>query len=82
MHSPTDVDLTRLLHQWTGGEAPRLLGRGMEGAVYEIGQERVAKVRFDGSGATLQRVRVFYDALAGKPLRSTDPRGPRGVSRP
>ncbi|WP_328848455.1 phosphotransferase family protein [Micromonospora zamorensis] len=74
MHSPTDVELTRLLHQWTGGEAPRLLGRGMEGAVYEIGQERIAKVWFDGSEAALQRVRVFYDALAGKPLRIAVPR--------
>lgn len=74
MHPPIDVELTRLLHRWTGGAAPRLLGRGMEGVVYEIDQDRVAKVWFDGSQAALQRVRVLYDALATRPLRLAVPR--------
>ncbi|MEV4950313.1 phosphotransferase [Streptomyces sp. NPDC053755] len=68
MHVPTHDDATRLLHRWTGGAEPRLLGQGMEGLVYEIDQDRVAKIWFGESEAALRRTREFYDALAGSPF--------------
>ncbi|MET8307132.1 phosphotransferase [Micromonospora sp. NPDC005173] len=74
MDYPTSDEVVRLLHRWTGEADPRLLGRGMEGLVYEIDQERVAKVWFGQSEVSLQRTRVFYGALAGKPFEFAVPR--------
>ncbi|MEV5315685.1 MULTISPECIES: aminoglycoside phosphotransferase family protein [unclassified Streptomyces] len=74
MNLPTHDDATRLLSRWTGGADPRLLGQGMEGLVYEIDQDRVAKIWFGESEPALQRTRTFYDALAGKPFGFAVPR--------
>ncbi|WP_080678616.1 phosphotransferase family protein [Rhodococcus pyridinivorans] len=67
-------DATRLLERWTGGAGPRLLGQGMEGAVYAIGRNRIAKIWFDESEASLQRLRRFYNALAATSFRFEIPR--------
>lgn len=46
-----------------GVTEPRLLGEGMEGAVYEIDAFRVAKIWYDGSAEGLRRTAAFYAAL-------------------
>jgi len=74
MNRPTHDEATRLLHDWTGGAKPRLLGQGMEGLVYQIDQERVAKVWYGESQASLERTQAFYDALADKPFGFAVPR--------
>jgi Ser/Thr protein kinase RdoA (MazF antagonist) len=74
MHLPSHDEASRLLHRWTGGADPRLLGQGMEGLVYAIDQDRVAKVWFSESEASLQQTRVFYDALTDKPFEFAVPR--------
>ncbi|MEW2402230.1 phosphotransferase [Streptomyces sp. NPDC046862] len=74
MHLPNPDEATRLLSQWTGGADPRLLGQGMEGLVYEIDQDRVAKVWFSESQASLERTRAFYDALGDKAFEFAMPR--------
>jgi hypothetical protein len=45
-----------------------LLGEGMEGCVYAIDDERVAKVWFTETAHALQRLQRFYQALSAKPL--------------
>ncbi|GIE99710.1 aminoglycoside phosphotransferase family protein [Paractinoplanes rishiriensis] len=47
---------------------PKLLGQGMEGAVYEIDESWVRKVWFAGSVPALRRTAAFYEALAAKAL--------------
>ncbi|GGW82137.1 phosphotransferase family protein [Streptomyces griseoloalbus] len=74
MHLPTHDEATRLLHRWTGGADPRLLGQGMEGLVYEIDRDRVAKIWFSESETALRRTQVFYDALAGSAFEFAVPR--------
>ncbi len=87
MNRPTLEETTKILNRWTGGESPRLLGHGMEGAVYEIDRDRVAKIWFEKSQPSLQRNSVFYEALAGKDFGFATPRihevhliGDRGVT--
>lgn len=74
MEVPTQDEAVRLLRDWTGGALPRLLGQGMEGLVYEVDDERVAKVWSGGSRAHLVRLQEFYDALAAGPLGFVTPR--------
>ncbi|QOW02046.1 phosphotransferase family protein [Rhodococcus pyridinivorans] len=74
MNRPAHDEATLILNRWTGGECPRLLGQGMEGVVYEIDHDRVAKIWFDGSESSLHRDRVFYNALASKTFRFAVPR--------
>lgn len=74
MNHLTDDDATRILEHWTDRAGARLLGRGMEGAVYEVGQNRIAKIWFGASEASLNRVQFFYDALSAKPFRFATPR--------
>jgi hypothetical protein len=69
----SDDDAARLLAPWSGG-APRLLGGGMEGLVYGLDDERVAKIWFTQTPSTLRWLQAFYDALAGKPLSFATPR--------
>jgi hypothetical protein len=57
-----------LLSDWLGGGDPTLVGEGMEGAVYDLGDQRVAKVWFSQSPAVLRRLQSFYTGLAAKPL--------------
>ena len=71
---PLGGEAVRLLRRWGGSAAPKLLGAGMEGAVYEIGRDRVAKVWFSGSVDGLRRMARFYDALAEKPFSFSVPR--------
>ncbi|GFH37193.1 phosphotransferase family protein [Streptomyces pacificus] len=70
----TRDEATRLVRRWTRDEEPRLIGQGMEGLVYDIGRDRVAKVWFGESAATLRRTRVFYDVLVGVPFGFAVPR--------
>ncbi|MBG6104145.1 aminoglycoside phosphotransferase (APT) family kinase protein [Micromonospora vinacea] len=63
-----------VLRQWIGTAAPKLLGEGMEGAVYEVDDSRVAKIWFAGSVESSRRAAAFYDALAAKPLTFQVPR--------
>lgn len=63
LHRPDGAEASALLERWLGGAVPVLLGEGMEGCVYEIDADRVAKVWFNESAASLERVRPFYDAL-------------------
>ncbi|WBB68315.1 aminoglycoside phosphotransferase family protein [Micromonospora sp. WMMD812] len=74
MNRPNPDEATRLLDRWTGGVEPRLLGQGMEGLVYEVDHDLVAKVWFSGSETSLVRTTTFYDALAGKPFDFAVPR--------
>ncbi|MHA4854426.1 phosphotransferase family protein [Rhodococcus sp. MSC1_016] len=74
MNRPSHDEATRILYRWTGGADPRLLGQGMEGVVYEIDHDRVAKIWFGESEASLQRDRVFYNTLAGKSFQFSIPR--------
>ncbi|MEV0923915.1 aminoglycoside phosphotransferase family protein [Streptomyces spongiicola] len=74
MHLPTHDEAARLVRRWIRGADPRPLGRGMEGLVYEIDQDRVAKVWFGESATALRRTRAFYDALAGRPFGFEVPR--------
>jgi aminoglycoside phosphotransferase (APT) family kinase protein len=74
VHLPTHDEATRLLRRRIGVTDPRLLGQGMEGLVYEIDQDRVAKVWFGQSEAALRRTREFCDALGGKPFGFAVPR--------
>jgi len=67
-------DASRILERWTGGAGPRLLGHGMEGAVYAVDRNRIAKIWFDESEASLQRIRCFYNALAATSFRFEIPR--------
>lgn len=71
---PTRDEAVRLLHEWTGAARPRLLGQGMEGMVYELDDERVAKIWAGGSRERLVRVQEFYDALAAGPPGFATPR--------
>jgi aminoglycoside phosphotransferase (APT) family kinase protein len=64
----------RVLGRWLGEAEPRLLGQGMEGAVYEIDDTRVAKVWFAASAERLRRLAAFYDALATKSFSFSVPR--------
>jgi aminoglycoside phosphotransferase (APT) family kinase protein len=64
----------RVLGRWLGEAEPRLLGQGMEGAVYEIDDTRVAKVWFAASAERLRRLAAFYDALAAKSFSFSVPR--------
>lgn len=70
----SDGQAGRLLRRWVGSTAPKLLGEGMEGAVYEIDESRVAKVWFSGSVDALRRMASFYDALGEKSFRFSVPR--------
>ncbi|WP_433318870.1 phosphotransferase family protein [Micromonospora sp. CA-269861] len=63
-----------VLRQWIGTTTPKLLGEGMEGAVYEVDDARVAKVWFAGSVESSRRAAAFYEALATKPLTFRVPR--------
>ncbi|MET7376348.1 aminoglycoside phosphotransferase family protein [Micromonospora arida] len=63
-----------VLRQWIGTDTPKLLGEGMEGAVYEVDDSRVAKIWFAGSVESSRRAAAFYDALAAKPLAFQVPR--------
>ncbi len=74
MNRLTDDDATRILKRWIDGNGARLLGTGMEGAVYEVDQNRIAKIWFAQSGASLQQLRLFYDALSAKSFRFETPR--------
>ncbi|MCT7293895.1 phosphotransferase [Rhodococcus sp. PAE-6] len=67
-------DASRILERWTGGAGPRLLGQGMEGAVYAVDRNRIAKIWFDESEVSLQRLRRFYNALAAASFRFEIPR--------
>lgn len=68
-------DLARsVLANWIGDTEPDLIGEGMEGAVYDIADGRVAKVWFSQSPAALTRIKRFYDGLATKPLSFAVPR--------
>lgn len=64
----SDDRAARLLRRWTGTTTPALLGEGMEGAVYEIDEARVAKLWHSGSVRWSRRMAVFYAALAAKPF--------------
>lgn len=63
----SDSEVAELLKGWTV-ESPKMVGEGMEGAVYSLGSERVAKVWFSQSASTVCSMKAFYDALAAKPL--------------
>lgn len=74
LNRPSDEEAVELLRRWLGYASPVLLGQGMEGCVYEIDGERVAKVWFTETAEALERVRPFYDALWAKPLGFAVPR--------
>jgi Phosphotransferase enzyme family len=57
-----------VLRHWIGDAEPILVGEGMEGAVYDLGDQRVAKVWFSQSPAVLRKIQSFYAGLAAKPL--------------
>jgi len=63
-----------LLRRWTNAPDPRVLGEGMEGAVYEIDDDRVAKIWFSGSAEVLEKARRFYVALADRTFSFAVPR--------
>jgi Ser/Thr protein kinase RdoA (MazF antagonist) len=67
-------EAAELLRPWLDGAEPELIGEGMEGRVYEIDDERVAKVWFTETADALQRLQQFYDALSAKPLGFAVPR--------
>ncbi|WP_437058014.1 phosphotransferase family protein [Streptomyces sp. enrichment culture] len=74
MNLPTHDEATRLLRRWTGVADPRPLGQGMEGLVYEIDRDRVAKIWFGQPEAALHRTRMFHDALRAKHFEFAVPR--------
>jgi len=69
-----DEQVARILSRWIGTTVPKLLGEGMEGAVYELDQSFVVKLWFGGSAEALRRVAVFYDALDAKSFTFSAPR--------
>ncbi|MER7890176.1 aminoglycoside phosphotransferase family protein [Micromonospora sp. NPDC094482] len=63
MSHTSDDPAATALSRWTGTAVPKLLGEGMEGAVYEIDESRVAKLWYAGSVELSRRMARFYDAL-------------------
>jgi aminoglycoside phosphotransferase (APT) family kinase protein len=74
MNRPSHDEAVRILSGLTGGAEPRLLGQGMEGAVYTIDHARIAKIWVGESEMSLQQDRTFYDTLAVKSFRFATPR--------
>ncbi|MET7950176.1 aminoglycoside phosphotransferase family protein [Micromonospora sp. NPDC005324] len=72
-HLPEE-QVAGVLRQWIGTTTPKLLGEGMEGAVYEVDDSRVAKIWFAGAVESSRRAAAFYDAMAAKPLAFQVPR--------
>ena len=70
----------RLLLRWLAESAPEaatepvLLGAGMEGAVFDLGDGLVAKVWFARPAAALGASQAFYRRLAARPLGFAVPR--------
>ena len=60
---PADLDGLKLLNQ-LGFENAELLASGMEGEVYRIGEERVAKIWKIQTAPQLHRLQLFYSDLA------------------
>ncbi len=71
---PGEEETAELLRPWLDGAQPVVLGEGMEGRVYAIDHERIAKVWFTETADALQRLQQFYDALSAKPLAFAVPR--------
>jgi Phosphotransferase enzyme family len=63
----TEAEAHRLLARWAVG-SPRLVGAGMEGVVYALSADRVAKIWFAEPATGFAASRAFYDALGGLPL--------------
>ncbi|MFC5923065.1 phosphotransferase [Micromonospora vulcania] len=74
MSRVSDDQAARVLRRWIGTAVPKLLGEGMEGAVYEIDDSRVAKIWFAGSVESSRRTATFYQALDAKPFVFRVPR--------
>jgi Ser/Thr protein kinase RdoA (MazF antagonist) len=66
MDRVSDDEAAAVLARWLGGTQPELLGAGMEGTVYAIDDERVAKVWHSGSAGALDRTMAFYRTLGRK----------------
>lgn len=59
-------DAARVLRPWVGSATAQLLGEGMEGAVYAISEDRVAKLWTDGSQQALVASQAFHTQLSAK----------------
>ena len=69
----SDSEAARLLRAWNVGR-PEPAGEGMEGAVYLLGPDRVAKIWFAHPAPVVRSMQGFYDALAAKELPFSTPR--------
>lgn len=61
------ADAHRLLTNWAVG-TPTLIGEGMEGVVYALDADRVAKIWFAEPATAARDTRTFFEAPAAKPL--------------
>ncbi len=69
----SDSEAARLLQPWNV-DRPELVGEGMEGAVYLLGPDQVAKIWFAHEARVVRSMKDFYDALAAKNLPFATPR--------
>lgn len=70
-----DEQARRLLARWVAPPTvPAVVGEGMEGVVYALDQQRVAKVWFTASPEALRRTSRFQAALAAAPFTFSTPR--------
>lgn len=70
-----DEQARRLLARWVAPPTvPAVVGEGMEGVVYALDEQRVAKVWFTASPEALRRTSRFQAALAAAPFTFSTPR--------
>lgn len=73
MHdTPLVHDLIAYFHRL--GFQPSFLARGMEGIVFDLGQDRVGKVWFSKPVEDVRLLQQFYGQLRDRPLRFSTPR--------